>query len=252
LAASAFLVEGPHAVGEALAAPGHRLRELFVTEAAMAREPAMLRTAGAAGVPVRPVTDRVLASFRDTVTPQGVIAVAELPHPDLAEVLGSTPRLVAVMEQVGDPGNAGTVIRTADAAGADAVIVTPESVDVWSGKSVRASAGSVFHLPIATECPIDNVVAQLRRQHCQVFATAADGEHDLDDLINDTTLARPTAWVFGNEAHGLTSSARQAADQVIRLPLYGAAESLNLAASAAICLYASARAQRRSRPSTTG
>src|SRR4051812_43984677 len=100
LAASAFLVEGPHAIGEALAAPGHRLRELFATEPAMPRESSLLRDAAAAGVPVRPVTERVLAGFRDTVTPQGLIAVVEVPHIELADALGPAPRLVSVLEAV--------------------------------------------------------------------------------------------------------------------------------------------------------
>jgi TrmH family RNA methyltransferase len=245
LAASAFLVEGPHAVAEALAAPGHRVRELFATEAAVARESALLRDAVAAGVTVRPVTERVLAGFRDTVTTQGLIAVVEVPAIALADALGPAPRLVVMLEAVADPGNAGTVIRTADAAGADAVILTPQSVDVWSGKSVRASAGSVFHLPIATDCALEVATTRLAEQGCQVLATAPDGEHDLDDLIDGGVLTQPTAWLFGNEAHGLTAAARQAADRVVRLPSYGAAESLNLAAAAAICLFATARAQRR-------
>lgn len=244
-AASAFLVEGPHAVGEALAEPGPRVRELFVTESAAAHATALLRSAAAAGVTVRTVTERVLGSFRDTVTPQGVIAVVEMPDAEVATALGSAPRLVAVLEQIGDPGNAGTVIRTADAAGADAVVLTAGSVDVWSGKCVRASAGSVFHLPIVTDCAVGEVLAQLDSQGCQVFATATDGDHDLDDLIDAATLRQPTAWVFGSEAHGISAAVRSAAQRVVRLPVYGGAESLNLAAAAAICLYASARAQRR-------
>lgn len=211
----------------------------------MAREIGLLRDAAAAGVAIRPVTERVLASFRDTVTPQGLIAVVETPKVELADALGPTPRLVTVLEAVADPGNAGTVIRTADAAGADAVVLTPGSVDVWSGKSVRASAGSVFHLPVVTDCPLEIAVAQASEHGSQVLATAPDGEHDLDDLIDAGVLAQPTAWVFGNEAHGLTTAATQIADRVVRLPSYGTAESLNLAASVAVCLFASARAQRR-------
>jgi TrmH family RNA methyltransferase len=245
VAASAFLVEGPHAVSEALTAPRHRLRELFATESAMAREPELLRDASAQGVMIRPVTERVLAGFRDTVTPQGLIAVVEIPTVELSDALGAAPRLVAVLEAVADPGNAGTAIRTADAAGADAVVLTPRSVDVWAGKSVRASAGSVFHLPVVTDCPLEAAAATAAEHGCQVLATAADGEHDLDDLIDAGVLAQPTAWVFGNEAHGLTSAAREIADRIVRVPSYGAAESLNLAAAVAVCLFASARAQRR-------
>jgi RNA methyltransferase, TrmH family len=137
------------------------------------------------------------------------------------------------------------VIRTADAAGADAVVLSAGSVDVWSGKSVRSSAGSVFHLPLVTGVDTTSAIERGRAAGCAVLATAADGESDLDDLIDSGALASPTVWVFGSEAHGLSEAARAGADRVARLPVYGRAESLNLAAAAAICLYASARAQRR-------
>jgi len=243
-AASSFLVEGPHAVGEALAAPAHRVREVFVTEVAAARDGALLRAASSADVTVRMVTERVLGSLRDTVTPQGVVAVVDTPTLALPDALGASPRLVVILDQIADPGNAGTVIRTADAAGADAVVASAGSVDVWSGKCVRASAGSVFHLPLATGVTVDDAVEAARASGCAVLATAADGDDNLDDLIDRDELAVPTAWIFGNEAHGVSEVARVAADRVVRLPVYGSVESLNLAAAAAICLYASARAQR--------
>jgi TrmH family RNA methyltransferase len=244
-AASAFLVEGPHAVDEALAAPGHRVRELFVTDSAADREKDLLQAAARNGVRVRMVTERVLGSIRDTVTPQGVVAVVETPTVALADVFDASPRLVVLLEEISDPGNAGTVIRTADAAGADAVVATTGSVDVWAGKCVRASAGSVFHTPLVTDVTIAEVLDRARAGGAQVLATAADGMADLDDLIDDGALASPTVWVFGNEAHGVSDQLRAAADRTVRLPVYGAAESLNLAAAAAVCLYASARAHRR-------
>jgi TrmH family RNA methyltransferase len=242
-AASAFLVEGPHAVGEAIAG-GAAVRLVFLTPDAATDEAELVRAATAAGVSVRSVTARVLARLSDTVTPQGVIAVVEIPSTALGDVLGADPRLVVILERIADPGNAGTVIRTADAAGAGAVIVTPDSVDVWSGKCTRATAGSIFHVPTLTGVPVDAAVAQLRARGGRVLATASDGEHDLDDLTDAGELSGPTAWIFGNEAHGVSAQARGLADRVVRLPIYGKAESLNLAAAAAICLYASARAQR--------
>jgi TrmH family RNA methyltransferase len=244
-AASAFLVEGPHLVADALGAPNRRVREVFITGSSADREVALLRTAAEAGVAVRVVSDRVLGSLRDTVTPQGVVAVVEMPSVDLAVALAGGLRLAVVLDRIADPGNAGTVIRTADAAGADAVVVAAGSVDVWSGKCVRSSAGSVFHVPLVTGVSVDSAVGQARAAGCVVLATAADGEVDLDTLIDEGALASPTVWLFGNEAHGLSDAVRGDADRVVRLPVYGRAESLNLAAAAAICLYASARAQRR-------
>jgi TrmH family RNA methyltransferase len=243
-AASAFLVEGPHSVGEALASAPGAVQEVFLTEAAAGREPGLLRAAATAGATVRTVTERVLASFRDTVTSQGVIAVVAVPAVDLGAALGERPQLVVVLDTIADPGNAGAVIRTADAAGAAAVVATTGSVDMWSGKCVRSTAGSVFHVPVVSDVSIDNAVETLRSRRCQIFATAADGDSDLDQIIDAGALAPPTAWIFGNEAHGLATATRALADRVVRLPVYGKAESLNLAAAAAICLYASARAHR--------
>jgi RNA methyltransferase, TrmH family len=243
-AASAFLVEGPHAVSAALAAPQHQVREVFITDAAADREVALLRAVAEAGVTLRVVTERVLASLGDTVTPQGVVASVHLPSTDLATALAGRPRLVVVLDRVADPGNAGTVIRTADAAGAAALIATAGSVDVWSGKCVRSSAGSLFHLPVVTGVATEAALEQAKAAGCAVLATAPDGAEDLDDLIDGGFLAAPTAWLFGNEAHGLSAAVRATADRVVRLPVYGRAESLNLAATAAICLYASAHGQR--------
>jgi TrmH family RNA methyltransferase len=178
------------------------------------------------------------------VTPQGIIAVVETPPPPS---LPERPRLVAVLEQCSDPGNAGTVIRSADAVGADAVVLGAGSVDVWSGKCVRASAGSVFHLPVVTSIDAAAAVLTLRDRGCQVFATAADGDVDLDDLSAGARLAEPTAWLFGSEAHGLGVELSSLVDGIVRIPIQGRAESFNLSAAAAICLYSSARVQRAER-----
>jgi TrmH family RNA methyltransferase len=244
-AASAFLVEGPHAVSDALAATSHEVRELFITDAAAERETELLRSAARHGVPVRSVTDRALASIRDTVTPQGVVAVVRMPTLSLAAAVDNESRLLVVLDQISDPGNAGAVIRTADAAGADAVIATSGSVDLWSGKVVRSTAGSLFHLPLVTDVSIEMAVGAARDQGVQVLCAAGDGDVGLDELIDTGGLAAPTAWLFGNEAHGVSDAARTLADRTVRIPVYGAAESLNLAAAAAVCLYASARALRR-------
>jgi TrmH family RNA methyltransferase len=180
----------------------------------------------------------------DTVTPQGIVAIVARGTGSPVD-LPASPRLVAVLDRCSDPGNAGTAIRTATAAGADAVVVSAGSVDIWSGKCVRASAGSVFQIPVLTEMSSVRAIAALRAAGCEVLATAADGEPDLDTLADAGALAAPTAWLFGNEAHGLSDELRAAVDRTVRVPLYGPAESLNLAACVAVCLYASARAQRR-------
>ena len=125
----------------------------------------------------------------------------------------------------------------ADAAGADAVVLTTGSVDPHNGKCVRASAGSLFHVPVLTGLQVESSVASLRAVGLQVWATAASGE-GIEGLAAE--LANPTAWLFGNEARGLPTGLALAADRVVSVPIYGRAESLNLSTAAAVCLYASA------------
>jgi TrmH family RNA methyltransferase len=306
-----FLVEGPQGVREAVAeharAQGRgvgALRELYATPEAAERHPEILEAAAASGVWARTVTDEVLAAMlagAGTTTPQGLLAVCDLITVPLDHVIEKAPRLVAVLSQVRDPGNAGTVIRAADAAGADAVVLTDASVDVHNPKCVRSTAGSLFHLPIVAGVPLAEAVGRLRSAGLQVLAADGAGGFDLDELADEAEdrtdggatassslsgrnvgsgrealLAQPAqaalptefplpldpsapltaalprirlegavTWVFGNEAWGLPEEDRDLADAVVRVPVHGRAESLNLGTAATVCLYATARAQRR-------
>jgi RNA methyltransferase, TrmH family len=232
-----FLAEGPQAVREALAAGA--VLELFGTPAALDRHAELAARAGA----VSPVTDEGLAALAETVHPQGLVAVCRQLDVPLATV--AARRLVAVAADVRDPGNAGTVLRTADAAGAGAVVFAGDAVDPYNGKCVRASAGSLFHVDVVRHRSAATVVDVLRSGGLQVLAATGHGDDDLDDLLDAGALNAPTAWLFGSEAHGLPDDLLAAADRRVRVPIYGGAESLNLAAAAAICLYASARALRQ-------
>ena len=237
-----FLAEGPQAVREAV----EHLVEVYATPEAAVRHRDILDAARAARVPVLTASEEVVAEMADTVTPQGVVGLCRFLDVPLGTVLEARPRLVAVLAHVRAPGNAGPVLRCADAAGADAVVFTDASVDVYNPKAVRASAGSVFHLPVAVGVPVEEAVRGLREAGARVLAADGAGERDLDDELDDGTMSRPTAWVFGNEAWGLPEETRALADAVVRVPLHGRAESLNLATAAAVCLYATARAQRAS------
>lgn len=223
------------------------VHELFVTETAAGRHPELVDLAQQAGTPVSAVTDRAAARLSETVTPQGIVAVCDAVEVPVADALAGSPRLVAVLVGVSDPGNAGTVIRVADAAGADAVLLAGDAVDPGNGKCVRASTGSVFHLPIARDRDAGRVLDACRSARLRLVASDGRAATDLDDAEARGELAAPTAWLLGSEAHGLPSTAYEVADGALRVPLYGAAESLNLATAAAVCLYASARAQRRGR-----
>ena len=268
-----FLAEGPQAVREALALHRERLassgapvvESVYATADFLERSPELAELAEvAAGARLRLATDEVLAAMADTVSPQGIIAVCHLPGTTLDAVLAGKPRLVAVMCRVQDPGNAGTILRAADAAGADAVILTEGSVDIHNPKAVRSTVGSIFHLPIVSGVPFADLAAALRGEGLAVLAADGYGDTDLDAL-QDASAARrlagagaapepgagvvlleaPTAWLFGNEAQGLDREELAAADHRVAVPLYGVAESLNVGTAATVCLYASARAQRR-------
>jgi RNA methyltransferase, TrmH family len=239
--ARSFLAEGPQAVGEALAA-GDVVTQLFVTAAAQPRYTELIELAAGQGADVHLVSGEVMTELAQTITPQGVLAVCRFVDVPLAAVPAGS-RLVVVLANVRDPGNAGTVLRTADAAGAGGVIFAGSSVDPYNSKCVRASAGSLFHLPVVTGIPVDEAVRVLRDRGLQVLAADGGATTTLDDLQSAGQLGRPTAWLLGNEAWGLPADVLDLADEAIAVPIYGRAESLNLAAAAAVCLYASARAQ---------
>ncbi|TJY72156.1 RNA methyltransferase [Arthrobacter sp. CAU 1506] len=264
-----FLAEGPQAVREALSA--HRanidsggdgiVAEVFATDACLDRLPELADLAD--GVPLRLATDAVLAAMADTVNPQGIVAVCHYLDRPLNEVLQAKPLLLAIMVRVQDPGNAGTILRAADSAGADAVILTSSSVDIYNPKAVRSTAGSLFHLPVVTGHDFDELAAALRAAGLTMLAADGYGTIDLDDLQDRSALRRlgsgsasddggglpdlaaPTAWLFGNEAQGLSSEELASAAHRVAVPVYGQAESLNVGTAATVCLYASARSQRR-------
>ncbi|MFF9062149.1 TrmH family RNA methyltransferase [Streptomyces sp. NPDC014882] len=240
-----FLAEGPQAVREA-AAHGDTLVELFATPEAAERHAGIVGEARDAGARVHLADERVIEDISTTVTPQGLVGVCRFVDTPFDDVLAARPRLVAVLAHVRDPGNAGTVLRCADAAGADAVVLTDASVDLYNPKAVRASVGSLFHLPVAVGVPVERAVAGLRDAGVRILAADGAGRDDLDHELDEGTMGGPTAWVFGNEAWGLPEETRALADAVVRVPIHGKAESLNLATAAAVCLYASARAQRAS------
>lgn len=213
--------------------------EVFATPEALERYGHQL-----AGVPVDEISDRAAARLSETVTPQGLVAVCKSVTVPLDVALARRPRLVAVLVEPNDPGNAGTILRTADAAGADAVIIAG-GVDIYNGKAVRASAGSLFHVDVVVDVDPADVLKGGHEGGLSVLATSGGGAHDLDDLVVSGMLARPTMWLFGTEAHGLPEHLIDAAEYSVRVPIHGRAESLNLAAAAAVCLYASASAHRR-------
>lgn len=273
------MAEGPQAVREALLS--HRadtsaggsgvVLEVFATEACLDRLPELAELS--ADLPLRLATDEVIAAMATTISPQGVVAVCRITDYALDDVLAAGARLIAVLCEVRDPGNAGTILRAADSAGADAVVLTASSVDIHNPKAVRSTAGSLFHLPVVTGVSFDAVMAACRTHGLTVLAADGYGDVDLDRLQDESAVRRlvpappataeadddaasdapaslprlenATAWLFGNEAQGLSGEQLADADHRVAVPVYGRAESLNVGTAATVCLYASARAQNR-------
>jgi TrmH family RNA methyltransferase len=237
-AAGAFLAEGRQAVSEALATAPGAVREVFATEVAAAAHRDLL--AGAA-VPVRLVTEKAAAGLSETVTPQGLVAVCDLPDVPAGRLTAGPPRLTVALAGIADPGNAGTVLRTADACGAGAVVFGAGSVDPFGGKVVRSAAGSHFHLDVVRSAPLPEVLPGLRAAGVAVLVADGGGEVALPAVAD--RLSGPVLWLFGNEARGVPAELAGLADARVRIPMRGRAESLNLAAAAAICLYATQTAR---------
>jgi TrmH family RNA methyltransferase len=251
-----FLAEGAKALSEALHLPGGVV-EVFATEAASEQYAALRKAVDDMGIPWFSAGDDAITALSGAVTPQGMVAVCRFLDVDLDVVLArpvvedrlpghaSAPRsraTVVICADVRDPGNAGTVIRTADATGADGVVLAGNSVDLYNDKTVRASVGSLWHLPIAV---VDDPAECVRRAQAAGFVVlAADGagETDLFEAETSGLLDQPVAWLFGNEAWGLPDDLAALADHRVSIPIYGRAESLNLSTAAAVCLYAGARA----------
>ena len=218
--------------------------QLLIGDEALARHADLVAAATAAAVPVAVAGHAILAELADTVTPQGVLAVCRSVHVPIDDALAGTPRLVVLCHRVRDPGNLGTVIRCADAFGADAVLVSSASVDVYNPKTVRASTGSVFHLPVAVEVELADAVAKARGAGLQILGADGSAPTSVVELAAAGALRQPTLWVLGNEAWGLPADDVALLDRLVALPMYGHADSLNLSTAAAVVLYASATAQR--------
>lgn len=236
-----YLLEGPQAAREALVWRPDTLIELYATPSAWEKHQDIRDAASDADVDVEFASEAVIEAMADTVTPQGIIAVARQVPTSVRDIFADDPKLIVICEEVRDPGNLGTIIRAADAVGADAVILTGRTVDPFNPKVVRATTGSLFHLPVAVGIELADAAGRARSAGLRIVAADVGGE---DFVAHRATLAEPTAWVFGNEARGLDDDALALVDLSLRLPIYGRAESLNLATAASVCLYESAFAQR--------
>jgi len=230
---AAFLIEGPHLL-EMAANGSAQISEVFATEAFMSKKEhqGLLRRMASVAGEIFEVTDQVMGRITDTGTPQGIAAVVSCEPVKPGELALQHTALIVVIDGIQDPGNLGTIIRTADAASADAIFLLPDTCDAFMPKVIRATAGSIFNIPLISAEP-DGLMAWLREKKILLAITAADAEKD----IYSADLSAPLAIAFGNEARGVSSLLKMAADLSLRIPIFGKAESLNVATSAAICLY---------------
>ena len=236
-----FLLEGPQGLKELAQYPA-LAQETFVTESAAERYVGELSALERAGVPVELVSTRVMEKISDTKTPQGVVSVVHHIDVEFPEIVASKPKLVVLLDRIQDPGNAGTIIRAADAAGADAVVFSLGSVDPYNSKVVRSTAGSLLNVPVSVGVELSQAIPELQASGVQVLSTSAKGEGL--PAMGRETLGKPSAWIFGNEAGGVDAKLASLADTTVSIPIYGSAESLNLATAASVCLYFTAFAQR--------
>ncbi|MGC5586070.1 TrmH family RNA methyltransferase [Ornithinimicrobium sp. W1665] len=231
-----FLVEGPQAVRELVGYAASAAEALYVTPAALERHGPLVEEARALGVRVQECTEEVLRVMAGTEHPQGLLAVAgrvDVPLDRALDAVGTTG-FVVVLAHVRDPGNAGTVLRAADAFGASAVLVSAASVDVYNPKVVRSTVGSLFHLPVSVGTPVGELLEACRARGIRLLAADGSGPTPLPDV----DLTGPHAWVMGNEAWGLPPEVLDGCDDVVSVPIRRA-ESLNLAMAATVCLHAS-------------
>jgi TrmH family RNA methyltransferase len=242
LEAGLFLVEGPQATREALTFRPELVNDIFLTPAAHEKNPDLVELAERSGCEVTVASDAVIEQMADTVTPQGVVAVARYLDVTVDEVLATGASHLVVLHEVKDPGNVGNIIRTADAAGVDAVIVTADSVDVFNPKVVRATTGSIFHIPVVMGVELVPTIESLKSAGVRIFAADADGT-SLGQVRSEGGLSAPLAWLLGNEAHGLSPEDERLADTTVSVPMFGKAESLSLQTAAAICIYEAAFAK---------
>lgn len=230
----AFVVEGAKVLAEALDA-GVPIESVYLASGA---SEAVVGRAADAGVRVHELAPGVLERVADTVTPQPVLGVVPFLDRPLADLRNAQLTVVAV--DVRDPGNLGTILRSAEAAGADGVLCCGGSVDLYNPKTVRASAGSLFHVPVVAGGDPVEVLREMATWGVQRLSTAATGGRDYSEV----DLTRPVAFVLGNEANGLGRDIDELVDERVTIPMIGRSESLNVGMAAAVLCFEAARQRR--------
>lgn len=226
-----FIAEGVKMFEEA---PQGWIREVYISESFYEKMPDSL-PAKLDHCSYEVVSDTVFQKISDTQTPQGILCVLKQPHYDFMDlgVMRQTPPLVMVLEDIQDPGNLGTILRTGEGAGVTGVIMTKETVDIFNPKTIRATMGSIYRVPFIYVDSIAEALERLRRNNIQIFAAHLKGER----YYNELNFTRGTAFLIGNEGNGLKDETAALADVYLKIPMEGRVESLNAAIASAILMY---------------
>ncbi len=230
-----LLIEGQHLLEMALSS-GAEIARVFFTGHYKSKNERFLKNLSKRTFEFIETTEQVLSKLSDTEAPQGIAAIVTYRSYALSELSLKVTPLLVICDGVQDPGNLGTIIRTSDAAGADAVMILHGTCDPFLPKVTRSSAGSIFNLPVIFS-ESDRLIEWLRERGIGILVTEAHASK----TIYETDLRKPLAFVFGNEASGVSKTLKEKGDILLRIPIQGKAESLNVATSAAVCLYEAVR-----------
>lgn len=243
--AGVFLVEGPRMAGELLedSAWSSEIEKIYLSESYAAKhqkEVQSIRNRGKNGMEI--LSDTVFAHVSDTKTPQGILAVVKRKEYDMSEIVGRNPAPahVLVLDNLQDPGNLGTIFRTAEAAGATGIILSRDCVDVYNPKVIRATMGAVFRLPFLHVENLPEAIGELKKEGIRVYAAHLKGKRAYDQEDYRTGCA----FLIGNEGNGLRDEVAECADHFVIIPMQGRAESLNAAVAAAVLMFEAGRQRR--------
>lgn len=229
-----FVVEGTKMF---LEAPRERIVKAYFSESYVKKQ---LRGKLAEDIPCEVVEDSVFGNMSDTQTPQGVLCLVKQCHYSLKELLEKKNPLLLILENIQDPGNLGTMMRTAEGAGVDGVILSSGCVDMYNPKTIRSTMGSIYRVPFFLAKDLQEVLGELKKEGIRIFAAHLEGSRS----YGGEDYTRGTAFLLGNEGNGLSPDLAACADTCIRIPMEGKLESLNVAVASAILLYEAYRQRR--------
>lgn len=235
-----FVVEGMKMFGEA---PAERISQVYLAESAEKEVYARYKEK-LAGLSCEIVSDEVFGKMSDTVTPQGIMCLVRQFSYSIEDMLSEKEkkqRLFIMLEDIQDPGNLGTIFRTAEAAGADGVIMSSHTAEIYNPKTIRSTMGSIYRLPFLYTDDLSSIIKKLREQRVKVYAAHLQGS----DYDGGWDYRMGTAFLIGNEANGLKEETAACADALIRIPMEGQVESLNAAAASSILLYEAHRQRKQ-------